>query len=150
MKSHRLLLSAALLALVPFTAFADECDLTIEGTDQMSFSAKKMSVPASCETVKVTLKHTGSLAKDMMGHNWVLTKADDMQAIVKEGAAAGLDNNYLPEGDDRIIAATEVIGGGETSEVEFSTDGLAGEKLSFFCSFPGHSGMMKGRFEVKQ
>ncbi len=149
MNKNRLLAAAAVFVLLPFTAFADECELVIEGTDQMSFDKKKMSVPASCETVKVTLKHTGSMAKDMMGHNWVLTKTDDMQAIVKEGAAAGLDNNYLPEGDDRIIAATEVIGGGETSEVEFSTEGLAGEKLTFFCSFPGHSGMMKGRFEVK-
>lgn len=149
MKKNRLLAAAAVFALVPFTAFADECELTIEGTDQMSFSEKKMTAPASCETVKVVLKHTGSMAKDMMGHNWVLTKKDDMQAIVKEGAAAGLDNDYLPQGDDRIIAATEVIGGGETTEVEFSTEGLAGEKLTFFCSFPGHSGMMKGSFEVK-
>jgi azurin len=149
MKIQRLLFGIAVLAMVPFSAFADECNLVIEGTDQMSFSKKKMSAPASCETVKVTLKHTGSLAKDMMGHNWVLTKADDMQAIVKEGAAAGLDNNYLPEGDDRIIAATDVVGGGETSEVEFSTEGLAGEKLTFFCSFPGHSGMMKGNFSIK-
>lgn len=149
MKIQRLLFGIVVLAMVPFSAFADECNLVIEGTDQMSFSKKKMSAPASCETVKVTLKHTGSLAKDMMGHNWVLTKADDMQAIVKEGAAAGLDNNYLPEGDDRIIAATNVVGGGETSEVEFSTEGLAGEKLTFFCSFPGHSGMMKGNFSIK-
>lgn len=149
MKKNRLLAAAAVFALVPFTAFADECKLVIEGTDQMSFSEKKMTAPASCETVKVVLKHTGSMAKDMMGHNWVLTKTDDMQAIVKEGAAAGLDNDYLPQGDDRIIAATEVIGGGETTEVEFSTADLAGEKLTFFCSFPGHSGIMKGRFEVK-
>lgn len=149
MKKNRLFVAAAVFALVPFTAFADDCELVIEGTDQMSFSKKKMTAPASCETVKVVLKHTGSMAKDMMGHNWVLTKNDDMQAIVKEGAAAGLDNDYLPQGDDRIIAATEVIGGGETTEVEFSTEGLAGEKLTFFCSFPGHSGMMKGSFEVK-
>ena len=86
MKKNRLLVAVGLFALFPFTAFADECDLVIEGTDQMSFSKKKMSVPASCETVKVTLKHTGSMAKDMMGHNWVLTKSDNMQAIVKEGA----------------------------------------------------------------
>lgn len=149
MKIQRLLFGIVVSAMVPFSAFADECNLVIEGTDQMSYSAKRMSAPASCETVKVTLKHTGSLAKDMMGHNWVLTKADDMQAIVKAGAAAGLDNNYLPEGDDRIIAATDVIGGGETTEVEFSNEGLAGEKLTFFCSFPGHSGMMKGNFSIK-
>ncbi|AFI85423.1 azurin [Methylophaga nitratireducenticrescens] len=149
MKRNRLLVAVGLLALFPFTASADECDLVIEGTDQMSFSAKKMSVPASCETVKVTLKHTGSLAKNMMGHNWVLTRTDDMQAIVKAGAAAGLDNNYLPEEDDRVIAATEVIGGGESANVEFSTEGLADEKLTFFCSFPGHSGIMKGRFDIQ-
>lgn len=149
MKKNRLLAAAAVFALVPFTAFADECELTIEATDQMSFSEKKMTAPASCETVKVVLKHTGSMAKDMMGHNWVLTKKDDMQAIVREGAAAGLDNDYLPQGDARIIAATKVIGGGETAEVEFSTANLAGEKLTFFCSFPGHSGIMKGSFDVK-
>lgn len=149
MKKHRLLVAVGVLALFPFTAFADECDLVIESTDQMTFSEEEMTVPESCDTVKVTLKHTGSMAKDMMGHNWVLTKTDDMKTIVADGAVAGLDNNYLPEGDHRVIAATEIIGGGESTEVEFSTEGLAGENLTFFCSFPGHSGLMKGSFEVK-
>jgi azurin len=47
--------------------------------------------------------------------------------------------------DARVIAHTKVIGGGETDSVTFSTAALkAGEAYSYFCSFPGHSALMKG------
>lgn len=148
MKINRLFV-VGLVALFSFSAFADDCQLEIEATDQMSFNQKKMAVPASCETVKVKLTHTGTMAKAAMGHNWVLAKTSDVQGVVKDGGAAGLDNNFIADGDERVIAATHVVGGGESAEVEFSTAGLAGEKLTFFCSFPGHVGIMQGRFEVQ-
>jgi azurin len=38
----------------------------------------------------LTLKHSGKLAAATMGHNWVLTKTADMQAVSTAGMAATL------------------------------------------------------------
>ena len=84
-----------------------------------------------------------------MGHNWVLTTAGDFNDVANEGMKAGLANNYMPVGDSRVIAGTEIIGGGDTASVTFSTSGMtAGEAYTYFCSFPGHWGMMKGAFKL--
>ena len=40
------------------------------------------------------------------------------------------------------------IGGGESTEITFSTEKLkSGGDYSFFCSFPGHWAIMKGKFK---
>ena len=45
---------------------------------------------------------------------------------------------------------TDVIGGGEETAVTFDVKALAaGEDYTFFCSFPGHIGVMKGTLTVK-
>lgn len=128
---------------------AEECQLTIDSTDQMQYDKSEMSVPASCETVSLTLTHSGTMAKNVMGHNWVLAPSDAYQEIASAGMQAGLDNNYLPD-DDRIVAATDVIGGGESTQITFSTEGLDDKDLTFFCSFPGHSSIMKGSFSLSE
>ena len=84
------------------------------------------------------LKHSGSLPKNVMGHNWVLSKEADMQPIATAGMAAGIDKNYLPEGDARVIAHTKIIGAGETDSVTFDVSKLAaGEKLRLLLLVPG-------------
>ena len=62
--------------------------------------------------------------------------------------SAGVDHDYLPKDDPRILAHTKLVGGGESTSVTFKTDGLAGKDLTFFCSFPGHFALMKGSFKV--
>ena len=85
-----------------------------------------------------------------MGHNWVLSTTDNAQGIVNEALKAGPDNNYLPPGDARILAATKIIGGGETDTVTIDTSGLSSSQdYTFFCSFPGHFAIMKGSFKVQ-
>nr|WP_166670334.1 azurin [Oceanimonas baumannii] len=139
------LLSAALPAL------ADECTLTIDSNDAMQYDQQELSVPASCKEVTLTLNHTGNLEKKVMGHNWVLSKTEDMQAIATGGISAGADNDYLDTSDERILAHTALIGGGESTSVTFSTEGMAaGDDYSYFCSFPGHIGMMKGKFVITE
>ncbi|RZJ60467.1 MAG: azurin [Acidovorax sp.] len=131
------------------SAMARPCDLEIESTDAMKFSKDSLSVPASCKKVTVKLVHTGKLPKASMGHNWVLTKAADMQAVATDGIPAGADKNYLKPGDTRVLAATKLIGGGESDTVSFDATKLkVGEAYNFFCSFPGHIGLMKGTFAV--
>lgn len=144
-----MLIATAVLVASPSWAAEDECSLTIEANDQLQFSKQEMSVPASCESVSVTLEHVGNMAKNVMGHNWVLTASDDFKAVAEAGAKASLKNDYVPQDDERVIANTEVIGGGESTTVEFSTEGLAGKELTFFCSFPGHATIMNGTFRVE-
>ena len=129
-------------------ALANDCELTVEATDTMQFNAKELSVPASCKDVKLTLKHVGNLPVNVMGHNWVLTKTTDVSGVANAGIAQGLAKNYLPENDNRILAATKVIGGGASTSISFDVSALKGQDLTFFCSFPGHSAIMKGKFVV--
>ena len=85
-----------------------------------------------------------------MGHNVVITKTADLQPVATEGMSAGLANNYVKPGDQRVLAHTKIVGGGESTEVTFSTANMkAGGDYSFFCSFPGHWAIMKGKFEFK-
>src|SRR5690606_29858990 len=144
---YRPLLLAALgaLSLSLNTALAQNCEVTIDSNDQMRYDTDRVEVPKSCSEFTVNLTHSGQLPKNVMGHNWVLTKSEDMQGVVSDGVAAGLDNDYLTPNDERVIAATPMIGGGEQTSVTFSVSALQeGQDYTFFCSFPGHSALMKG------
>lgn len=147
LKSAALILAAAMAS--PALAAA-KCDVVVEGNDAMQFNINSISVPKSCKQFTVKLVHTGKLAKAAMGHNWVLTKAADEQAVAADGFPAGLANQYVKAGDARVIAHSKVIGGGETDSVTFPVSKLkAGENYAFFCSFPGHSFMMRGTLAIK-
>ena len=142
--------AVSLLALASSQLMAAECKTTVDSTDQMSFNTKEIVIDKSCKTFTVNLEHSGSLPKNVMGHNWVLTTAANMQPVATDGMAAGIDKNYLKEGDDRIIAHTKLIGAGEKDSVTFDVSKLAvGTDYAFFCSFPGHISMMKGTVVVK-
>lgn len=130
-------------------AHAQECTLVVEGNDQIQFVQTEMRVSASCDEVTVTLKHIGQLAANIMGHNWVLTTTADFQAVAQEGQSAG-PPDFLPADDDRIIAATAVIGGGEEVSITFDISELEpGGDYTYFCSFPGHFVLMNGKFIIE-
>ncbi|WP_340053435.1 MULTISPECIES: azurin [unclassified Pseudomonas] len=144
------LVAVSLLTLASGQLLAAECKVTVDSTDQMSFNTKEITIDKSCKTFTVELTHSGSLPKNVMGHNWVLTSAANMQPVATDGMGAGIDKNYLKEGDDRIIAHTKIIGAGEKDSVTFDVSKLAaGTDYAFFCSFPGHISMMKGTVVVK-
>ena len=68
-----------------------------------------------------------------------------MNGVNNDGVGAGPDNDYVKPGDERVIAHTKIIGGGEESSVTFPVAKLAaGTNYKFFCSFPGHAGVMNG------
>mgnify|MGYP001460212407 FL=1 len=127
----------------------DSCEQVIEGNDMLQFNLKEMKVSAACVNVTVILKHTGVMAAEIMGHNWVLSSDADFMPVATAAAGAGLKNNYVPVDDNRVLAATSIIGGGEKTSVTFSIESLsAGNAYTFFCSFPGHYAIMKGAFKV--
>ena len=138
-----------ILAGLSSQVMAADCSVEISSNDAMQFDKTSISVPASCKQFTVKLKHSGKLAKNIMGPNLVLSTTADMQGVATAGIAAGLDKSYVKAGDTRVIAHTKVIGGGEGDAVSFAPSKLkAGDSYSFFCSFPGHSGIMKGTVQL--
>ncbi len=145
----RFLVAAALLAALSAPLHAADCSVQIDGNDAMQFNKTAIDVPKACKSFTVQLRHAGKMPKAAMGHNWVLAKTADVQAVANDGIAAGLDKQYVKPGDARVIAHTRVVGGGESDSVAVDVSKLkAGESYTFFCSFPGHSGVMKGSFAL--
>ncbi len=143
--------TAMMLALVMSgSLLAQDCELTIDSNDQMKYDKDELTVSSECSEVTLTLTHSGRMSVEQMGHNWVLAESGDVQAIARDGISAGLENEYLKPGDERVIAATEQIGGGESTTITFSLEGLEpGGSYEFFCSFPGHVAMMRGDFIIE-
>ena len=146
---HRRLAALTVLAFACAPVLAAECTVEIEGNDAMQFNKPAIEVSQSCKEFTVKLKHSGKLPRQAMGHNWVLGKAADIQAIATDGIAAGLPQDYVKAGDARVVAHTKIIGGGESDSVSFSPAKLAaGGSYAYICSFPGHSGLMKGTIKL--
>ncbi|TDV65931.1 azurin [Pseudomonas sp. LP_7_YM] len=146
----RKLVAASLLTLASGHLLAAECSVDVDSTDQMSFSTKAIEIDKSCKEFTINLKHSGSLPKNVMGHNLVISKEADMSSIATDGLSVGIDKDYLKEGDARVLAHTKVIGAGETDSLKIDVSKLdPAEKYGFFCSFPGHIGMMKGTVTLK-
>jgi len=145
----RSLAGIAALALAAGPVFAADCTIEIEANDAMQFNKQAIEVSQSCKEFTVRLKHVGKMPKQAMGHNWVLTKSADMQAVVSAGAQAGAAADYLKAGDARVLAHTKLLGGGESDSVSFAPAKLSeSESYTFFCSFPGHSAIMKGSLKL--
>ena len=136
-------------AAVAQPVLAADCEFTVGAGDLLKFDVAEMSASASCSTVQVTLNHVGNLNAQVMGHNWVLAKTPDVQGVAGDGMTAGAASGYVKSGDARVIAATAIIGGGESASVEFSVaDLVVGGDYTFFCTFPGHSYVMQGKFKL--
>lgn len=125
-----------------------EASVTVEllGNDLMQFDKKLIRVKEGQE-VTLVLKHTGKMAKNIMGHNFVLLNPGvDLQAFGLKASAAK-DTDYIPENAKDVIAHTKMIGGGETTSITFNAP--APGEYDFICSFPGHYGVMQGKFIVE-
>ena len=131
-------------------AFAQDCAATVEANDQIQYVQKEIRVSKSCASFSVTLKHIGTLAATVMGHNIVITSTADYMAVGAAGMSAGPASNYVPPNDARVIAASKIIGGGEETTISFDASKLeAGGNYTYFCSFPGHFVIMSGKLIVE-
>lgn len=117
----------------------------LEANDMMKFSADRIEVEGT--KVKVELKHVGKLAKSAMGHNFVVLKPGTDPAGWASKTISAAATEYIPEGDEAMIAHTKLLGGGESDTIEFEVPGPG--EYPFVCSFPGHAAMMKGVLVVK-
>ena len=120
--------------------------IVINSNDQMQFDLKEIKVKPNTE-VTVKLNHTGNLPANVMGHNFVLLKKGVDLVDFATQAASQKEQQYIPENTNDIIAYTKLLGGGESTTVTFTTP----EKgtYDFICSFPGHYGIMQGKFIVE-
>lgn len=124
---------------------AAACNLNVEVTEAMAYTVKNIDVPKTCKDFVINLKANGTMSKAIMGHNIVIAKESDKEAINADGSTAGAASNYVKAKDVRVVANSTVIGGGEKTTVKFDVKKLnAKDKYVFFCTFPGHSGIMKG------
>ena len=121
-------------------------NVAITSNDGMRFDVRKINV-SSGQKVRVTLTHTGKLDKRIMGHNVVFLKNGVKPSAFAVKAAASKNNDYIPEGTTEVIAHTKMIGGGETTVIEFVAPEAG--TYTYICSFPGHYAMMKGKLIVE-
>lgn len=121
--------------------------VTITGNDQMKFNKDEIRVKAG-QKVQLTLKHVGTMAKNVMGHNWALLAKDADMPAVGQAAAEAADTDYIPTAmADQIIVHTKMLGGGESDTIEF--DAPAPGTYIFMCTFPGHYALMQGKLIVE-
>ncbi|MFD1629402.1 plastocyanin/azurin family copper-binding protein [Pseudopedobacter beijingensis] len=123
-----------------------EAVITLNAGDDMKFDQTLLTVKEG-QTVKLTLHHTGEMAKDVMGHNFVLlavgvSATDFAMKVIGDKAT-----DYIPADTKDIIAHTKLLGGGESDTIEFPAP--AKGTYEFLCSFPGHVGLMKGTLIVE-
>ena len=148
-KATPLALLAGVLLCQSTAYAADRCEVTVEATDAMTYNVKEITVPKSCTAFAIHLKHTGTMAKNIMGHNLVVSKQADEQGVLQDGMKAGVTKSFVKPQDSRVLASTPVIGGGETAETSLVPKQLdASASYVFFCSFPGHASMMKGTLKL--
>lgn len=130
----------------PKASDTNATNIALAGNDLMQFDKKEFTVNAG-EEVTLTLRHTGKIDKKIMGHNFVLLKqGTSIPDFAAKAAAAGESKDWIPDGNE-VITHTKMIGGGETTTVTFAAPAVG--TYDFICSFPGHSGLMKGTFIVK-
>ncbi len=156
MISRNYLLAAVVMAAAPLAGVAPAhaagklCQVHITANDLMQYDKKEITVGPGCSQIEVTLTNVGKLPAAAMGHDWVLVKSADLAAVANDGLAAGLANNYQMPGDPRIIAATKIVGGGQSTSVTFPASKLEkGGSYMYLCTFPGHYALMKGVFDYR-
>ncbi|MEZ5038528.1 MAG: azurin [Saprospiraceae bacterium] len=126
------------------TGVVETIELT--GNDQMQYDQVYLKVKAGSK-IKLTLTHVGSMAKTVMGHNFVLLAKGTNMATFAQEAVTAKDTDYVPAGSTAVIAHTKMLGGGESDTIEF--DAPAPGTYDYMCSFPGHYGVMKGKLVVE-
>ena len=121
--------------------------VVVNGNDAMQFDVKEIRVKAGAK-VALTLNHTGKLPKASMGHNLVILAAGTDLITFVTAATGAAAEDYVPKSQaESVVAATKLIGGGESDTVIF--DAPAAGTYDFICSFPGHYAIMKGKFIVE-
>ena len=121
----------------------------ITADDKMHYNLEAFTVPAGGQ-VKLKLVNIGKMPMASMGHNLVILGTDVNANKFATDAASSRENDYIPLNySAEIIAATKLLGPGQSDIIEFTAPVESGE-YTFLCSFPAHlyagmRGVMKVR-----
>ncbi|MEX0662150.1 MAG: plastocyanin/azurin family copper-binding protein [Balneolaceae bacterium] len=124
-------------------------EITVKGMDNLKFDVTLIEAEPG-ETIRIKLEVVSNMPATAMAHNIAIVDKDvNVEDFVTQSMAA-TDNEYIaPNLEDQVVAFTEMIGGGETSVIEFTVPEESGD-YEYVCTFPGHyfSGM-KGILRVQ-
>ncbi len=123
----------------------EEFDISAVGNNMkdMMYSMKNIRVKEG-SWVRINLKNEGTDAA--MVHNLLVINYGKREELAKMSIEAGAESQYIPNSED-VIAASKLAQPGETITLEFEAP--AKNNYEFFCSYPGHSQMMRGYLFVK-
>ncbi|MEX2640955.1 MAG: plastocyanin/azurin family copper-binding protein [Balneolales bacterium] len=141
----------ALIIFIPAAGFSqgDVRTIEISGLDNMRYDIETIEARPG-EELRIIFTTVSDMPPEAMQHNLVIM---DLEADVSEFAMASMmtpDNDYIASGrEDEIIARTEMVAGGETSEIIFTVPEETGD-YEYICTFPGHyMGGMTGVLQVR-
>ena len=132
----------------PVVSTLPEKSFEFHATDDMKYDVPAIDARAG-QPCKLTLKNIGTLPVKSMGHNWVLVRAKtNIQAFLDAGVSHGATDYIAPEQKANLLAATKLLGPGESETIQFKAPEVSAN-YDFFCTFPGHyAAGMKGTFVV--
>lgn len=131
----------------PVTATPDADGIVhLTANDQMRYSATRIEVKAG-DKIKVELHNIGTIAKEAMGHNFVLLKPGNEPSAFAAKAMTAKDSDYVPADASEVIGHTKLLGPGEKDTLELEP--LAAGTYKFLCTFPGHVALMNGELVVQ-
>ncbi|MDG2455922.1 MAG: plastocyanin/azurin family copper-binding protein [Bacteroidia bacterium] len=107
---------------------------------EMRFDAKRIKVPAE---KKITVALENKSTDATMPHNIAFIQEGTANEV-GQGGLKFKENGYVNPSDENVIANSPVVQIGQIKYFTFITP-TAGN-YEFICSYPGHWGMMKGKF----
>jgi azurin len=118
----------------------------ISANDQMQYSTKTLEVKAGTEAL-IILTNKGTLAKEVMGHNFTLLKPGTDVAGYASKAMTAKDTEYQPASEaGSLVGHTKLLGPGESDTLRVT---LAAGDYPYVCTFPGHFATMQGVLSAK-
>jgi azurin len=124
----------------------DGTQFRLTGNDLLRYDQELLTTHGQ-QMLRLTLTHVGELPAYSMGHNWVLLKPG---TSIDDFAIEALDyknNGFLPaETGDRVLAHTEMVGGGQSTTIEFPAPPPG--TYDYICTFPNHYGFMNGQLVI--
>ncbi len=118
----------------------DEFIIGVNG-DILQFQNKVMFALPDVE-IAVTFNNSSRINS----HNLVIVQSNAKDAVAADGMVAGIANGWVPPGDPRVIANTELLAPESTGEMRFMAPSPG--EYEFVCTFPGHNLTMFGAFIV--
>jgi azurin len=145
----------AILTAVAISTLASGQDVTAieltpskDATKPLAYDKTEFTAKAGSK-IKLTMNNTGSAVPQP--HNVVLCKPGTESKVSAASMSmltdpAGMAKAYVPASPD-ILASTVFAQPGQTQSVEVTLPAEPGD-YPFFCTFPGHSMIMKGVLKV--